>query len=226
MKRFFKIYYNLYVRHKAYKKRNSYSQWGEDQIIKDFFKEKKTGFYVDIGCFHPIMYSNTCLLFNNGWNGINIDLNRTSIDLFEIMRPTDYNFCEAISDKAEEKNLFFDHNFSPVNTIEQSFYKESDKKVAFKKLIKKKIITKKFDDVVKKIPKLPKINFLNIDCEGHDYNILSSIDLNRYSPELICIETHKTDNKEEIHNKDIIKLLNHYKYKIFKRCGPSTLFIK
>ena len=34
------------------------------------------------------------------------------------------------------------------------------------------------------------------------------------------------DNKEEIHNKDIIKLLNHYKYKIFKRCGSSTLFIK
>jgi hypothetical protein len=218
------IYYNLYIRNKAYKKREYYSQWGEDLFIQKYFKDKIKGFYLDIGCFHPIMYSNTFLLFNKGWSGINIDLNQTSIDLFDIMRPKDYNICAAISNTSQSCDLFFDHNFSPVNTIEQSFYEESDKKVAFKKLIKKKIITKKFDDVVKKIPKLPKINFLNIDCEGHDYNILSSIDLNRYSPELICIETHKTDNK--IHNKDIIKLLNHYKYKIFKRCGPSSLFIK
>ena len=93
-------------------------------------------------------------------------------------------------------------------------------------MIKKKIITKKFDDIVNKIPNLPKINFLNIDCEGHDYNILSGIDLNRYSPELICIETHEVDNKEKIQNNNIIKLLNNHQYRIFKRCGPSSLFIK
>ena len=40
------LYYNLYIRNKAHKKRNSYSQWGEDQIIKDFFKDKKKVFYI------------------------------------------------------------------------------------------------------------------------------------------------------------------------------------
>jgi hypothetical protein len=220
------LYYNLYIRNKAHRKRNSYSQWGEDQIIKDFFKDKKKGFYVDIGCFHPIMYSNTCLLFDNGWNGINVDLNQTSIDLFNIVRPHDYNFCEAVSDKIQEKDLFLDWYLSPISTIEKSFYDESDKKVAFVDLIKKKIITKKFDDIVQKITNLPKINFLNIDCEGHDYRVLSSIDLDHYSPELICIETHKVNNEETIMYQDIIKLLKNYSYKFLKKCGPSTFFNK
>ncbi len=220
------LYYNLYIRNRAHRKRNSYSQWGEDQIIKDFFKDKKKGFYVDVGCFHPIMYSNTCLLFDNGWNGINIDLNQASIDLFNIVRPHDYNFCEAVSDEIQEKDLFLDYYLSPISTIEKSFYDESDKKVVFVDLIKKKIITKKFDDIVQKITDLPKIDFLNIDCEGHDYNVLSSIDLNHYSPELICIETHKFNNEETIMYQNIIKLLKNYGYKIFKRCGPSTFFNK
>ena len=73
------IYYNLYIRNKAYKKREYYSQWGEDLFIQKYFKDKIKGFYLDIGCFHPIMYSNTFLLFNKGWSGINIDLNQTSI---------------------------------------------------------------------------------------------------------------------------------------------------
>ena len=227
------LYYNLYIRNKAYKKRNSYSQWGEDLIIKDFFKDKKKGFYIDIGSFHPIMYSNTCWLFNNGWNGINIDLNQTSIDLFNIIRSSDYNFCAGISNNIEEKDLFIDHDFSPINTIQKSFYDSASKNIAFKNLIKKKIVTKKFSDIIKKVTNLPKINFLNIDCEGSDYNVLSSIDLNKYIPELICIETHEVNkDKREINNKqthlynNITELLKKNHYKIFKRCGPSTIFIK
>ena len=227
------LYYNLYIRNKAYKKRNSYSQWGEDLIIKDFFKDKKKGFYIDIGCFHPIMFSNTCLLFHKGWNGVNIDLSQTAIDLFNIIRPNDYNFCAAISNNIEEKDLFIDHDFSPVNTIQKSFYDLANKDIAFKNLIRKKIVTKKFSDIVEKIANLPKVNFLNIDCEGHDYNVLSSIDINHYRPELICIETHDVNmltreiiTKETPSYKNLIGLLNKHNYKILKRCGPSTFFIK
>ena len=227
------LYYNLYIRNKAHKKRNSYSQWGEDQFIKDFFKNKEKGFYIDIGCFHPIMFSNTCLLFNKGWRGINIDLNQTSIDMFNIIRPNDYNFCAAISNQIEEKDLFIDHVFSPVNTIQKSFYDQSNKAIAFKNLIKKKIVTKKFSTIIEKIPSLPKVNFLNIDCEGHDFNVLSSIDIGHYRPELICIETHDVDmlsreisNKETESYKKIIELLKKHRYKILKRFGPSTFFCK
>ena len=96
-----------------------------------------------------------------------------------------------------------------------------------------KIVTKQFSDIIKKVTNLPKINFLNIDCEGSDYNVLSSIDLNKYIPELICIETHEVNmDTREINNKqthqynNITELLKKNHYKIFKRCGPSTFFSK
>ena len=57
------LYYNLFVRHKCFIKKKQYSQWGEDQFIKDFFKDKHKGVYLDIGCYHPFAYNNTCLLF-------------------------------------------------------------------------------------------------------------------------------------------------------------------
>ena len=218
------IYYNLYIRNKAYKKREYYSQWGEDLFIKNYFKNKKDGFYADIGCFHPIMYSNTCLLFNNGWSGLNIDLNKTSIDLFKIMRPNDYNICAALSDQQEETDLFFDHNFSPVNTLSKSVYDTSNKNVSFKKMNKKKISTLTFEDIIKKIPNSLAIDFLNIDCEGYDFYVLKGLNLKKYSPKLICIETHDVyGNPVEMHDK-IIKFLKDYNYSHLKRCGPSSFF--
>ena len=78
------LYYNLYIRHKGFIKRERYSQWGEDQFIAEYFKDTDKGIYLDIGCFNPFMYSNTCLLHNKSWSGINIDINPTSIDLFKI----------------------------------------------------------------------------------------------------------------------------------------------
>ena len=71
------LYYNLYIRHNCFVDRSRYSQWGEDLSIIEFFREKKNGVYFAVGCFHPLMYSNTCLLFKNGWNGLNIAINPT-----------------------------------------------------------------------------------------------------------------------------------------------------
>ena len=220
------IYYNLYIRNKAHKKREYYSQWGEDLFIKEYFKGKKKGFYVDIGCFHPIMYSNTCLLFNKGWFGINIDLNQTSIDLFNILRPNDYNICAALSNTIEKRDLFFDHNFSPVNTIDKSFYHWSNKKVAFKNFKKKAIVTQTFADAIKNISNLPRIDFLNIDCEGFDYLILKAIDLENYAPELICIEIHDEEGNKTSIFEDVNNLLQRNNYRFVKRCGSSSFYNK
>ena len=116
------LYYNLYIRHKSYLKREQYSQWGEDQFINEFFKEKRNGIYLDIGCFHPVMYSNTCLLHRKGWRGINIDINPTSIDLFNIVRPKDTNLCTTINETKETFKVYYDDPFSPVNTLDKQFY--------------------------------------------------------------------------------------------------------
>jgi len=215
------LYYNLYIRHKCFLNRKQYSQWGEDIYITSFFKNKKKGFYLDIGCFHPYMYSNTCLLYKKGWKGINIDINQTSIDLFNIARPHDMNLCTAVSEKKKEFNVYFDDPFSPVNTLSENFYK-SLKKTFFKNGQILTVKSKKFQEIIDKDRKI--IDFINIDAEGLDFEILKQIDIKRYQVKLLSIETHNVDGSKMEYFELIKRFLEKDGYFIFKRVGPTTLF--
>ena len=182
---FYKIYlyYRLIYKEKYYIKRKTYAQRGEDLFIFNYMKKKKivNGTYVDLGAFHPIKYSNTCLLFNNGWSGLNIDLNQTAIDYFDIVRPKDNNICCAISNKEEKIKVFINSIFSPINTINKKHAKKFN--FASKNELSYTVKAKKFNSICKK-----KFDFLDIDIEGSDFMVLKSINLKYFKPKLICIE--------------------------------------
>jgi len=105
------------------------------------------GTYVDLGAFHPIKYSNTCLLFNNGWSGTNMDLNQTAIDYFNLVRPKDNNVCCAISNKEDKVKVFIDNIFSSINSINKKHAKrfnfDSKNKLSYS------IKAKKFNSICK-----------------------------------------------------------------------------
>ena len=217
------LYYNLFYRYRAFKKKTSYSQNQEDLFIDDYFKNCKNGFYVDIGCYHPIRYNNTALLFNRGWKGVNIDMNQTSIDLFNIIRKKDINICAAISNANKEVTQFTDHPFSPVNTIDKNFSKAISKKLSTKNFLEKKIFTYTFDYIIKKNKtKINTIDFLNIDVESHDFEVLQSIDLFNFKPKIICIEIENPlDNSNY---KKIKNYLQRYNYYLIKKIGLNGIF--
>ena len=111
-----KIYlYYYYFKFNFFSKK-TYSQFGEDIIIKKYFKNF-IGKYVDIGCYHPIKYSNTALLYKKGWTGINIDLNKTTIDLFNFTRLRDKNIFACLSDREKIVDIYIDNEFSALNSI-------------------------------------------------------------------------------------------------------------
>ena len=119
----FKLYlFYFYFKINFLTKKHSYSQFGEDLIIINFFKSYK-GRYVDVGCFHPIKYNNTFLLYQNGWSGINIDLNKTSIDLFNASRKRDTNIQACLSDVEKDNFIYFDSEFSALNSINEDNFK-------------------------------------------------------------------------------------------------------
>ena len=216
------LYYNLYIRHKCFINRSQYSQWGEDLSILKFFKDKKNGIYLDVGCFHPLMYSNTCLLFKNGWSGINIDINPTSIDLFKILRPLDFNICTALNEYEKEFKVYFDHPFSPVNTLDKSFF-DSNKSNFFKDVSFKIIKSKSIDEILN-LSKYKEIDFLNIDVEGLDLQVLVQLVPNKLKPSLISIETHNVDGSKSKDCDKINDYLKNCKFNAYKRVGPSTLY--
>ena len=202
------LYFKIFWLEKAWLKRKSYSQCGEDLFVKKFFQNKQKGFYVDLGAFNPIKYNNTYLLYLKGWSGINIDLNKTSIDLFNIWRKKDRNILAAVSDKKTKTKIYIENIFSPLNTISFKFNDNISKTKSYY------ANTKKFSDIVKK-----KIDFLNIDIEGMDFKVLKSINLNTYKPKLICIEIFGLNNVNKVK-----RYLKSKKYFYLKKIGPSYFF--
>ena len=170
----------------------------EDTAVLDYFKGKKNGFYIDVGCHHPTYINNTYLLYKQNWSGINIDISQFSIDLFNYMRPQDLNYNCAISNKNKTVKIFYQKEFSQLSTI-----KSIQAKSVFQGNIKEKDIQAfSLDEILNRDKyKNTKIDFLNIDVEGADLEVLEGLSFDKFKPELICLEIHdKEVKKSEIYN--------------------------
>ena len=179
---FFKILYFTFQYLKSkFKPRIINANWGIDIIVNSILKNKKVGIYVDVGCHHPLINNNTYLLFKRGWKGINIDLDYSSVDMFDYFRPNDDNQKIALGDKKGLKNLYFFHNRAPKNTLNELSGKGA-------KLIKK-IKTDTLNNIIKKSKiKIKNIDFLTIDVEGNELDVLKGLNLKKYRPKVICLE--------------------------------------
>jgi len=209
---FYKFFLNLkLIQKKIISKKNYYSFSGVDVIIKDIFRNKKKGFYVDVGCQNPIKNNNTYLLHKKGWFGLNIDLDKDNIDFFNVSRPNDENINTAISNKVGQTDLYFYHRKSPINTIDKS---TSDFQKANVSQIKK-IQTNTLNNILNNSKyKNTKINLLSVDVEGHELQVFEGLDFNLYKPEVIVVEVLDLNVKKlEIKNLSIENLLNTELYK-------------
>ena len=193
-------------------KKISYSYGGVDSLVLNIFKNQEKGFYLDIGCGHPIKNNNTYLLNKKGWSGINIDLDEENIDLFNAYRTKDVNLAVAVSDKQGEANLYFYHNKSALNTISKENADFQKAKVSEIKKIKTQTINK----IIENSPfKDRKIDFLSVDVEGSELSVLKNFDFKKYSPKVIVVEYLDLSLKKlEIKNLNIDNFLKSNIYKL------------
>lgn len=170
---------------------------GEDLVVKNFFKKKK-GFYIDVGCYHPLRMNNTQLLYTKGWNGINIDVSKFAIDLFNHLRPDDLNYNCAVSNKNEIIKLYFQKEQSPLITSKMDHVK----KHFTGRINEKKIEAFSLDEIIERGKfKNTKIDFLDIDVEGSDFKVLKGLSFDKFQPKLICVEIlEKKIKKSDIYN--------------------------
>ena len=185
------IIHNIYIKHKYFIPKKSYSMDGEDLIIFDYFKNKKKGFFIDVGCYHPIHRNNTFLLYKKGWQGLNIDIHSFSIDLFNYIRTKDLNYNFAVSDKNEKLNMYYQKELSQLSTIEYG----QAKKVFQGPIKEKKIQALTLNEILKKSKIEKKIDLLDIDVEGADLKGLQGLSFDKYKPELVCVEIHEKSIK-------------------------------
>lgn len=67
----------------------SYSQEGEDVVLRRLFDSQPSGFYVDIGAHHPVRLSNRYYFYRCGWRGLSVDAAPGSMEMFRRLRPRD-----------------------------------------------------------------------------------------------------------------------------------------
>ena len=217
MKNIFRYWYYIYYRPKIFFTKKTYSMLGEDIFVNNFFKNKQYGFYVDVGAYHPLDGNNTTLLHQKKkGNGINIDVNPFSIELFTYVRKSDLNLNIAISNQKKSVKLYFRKKINMLNTLSKKIAK-----IHFRNGFQEKIVkTNTLNNILEKSKyKNKKIDFFNVDVEGNELNVLKSLNFKKYQPTLICIEIH---NHEEMYNQNsdylkrnpIHKYLSKKKYKV------------
>lgn len=170
------------------KYRKTYSQSGEDILINNIFilRGIKKPSYLDIGANDPYFLSNTALFYIKGSRGINIEANPNLHKKFNRIRSNDINLNIGIGLKED----ILDFYIMEDNTLSTFSKMECDKMVAQGKPLKevKRISITTVAKVLEKYCGGQFPDFLSVDVEGLDFEIIQSIDFNNSRPKVICVE--------------------------------------
>ncbi len=209
--------------------RKTYSQTGEDIIIDSVLRSLKIDMpsYLDIGANDPWVISNTAWFYKHGCRGITVEPNPRLYKRIMRKRSRDINLNVGIGPNGGS----FPFYIMSSDTMSTFSKEEADKLVkeyGFKieRVIDVPIVS--IQEIVDKYCKGKFPDFLTIDTEGMDYEILKSIDYSKNYPKVICAETREYGEGIEAgkHESDIEILLMANGYKIYANTYLNTIFYK
>ena len=164
-----------------------FSHGDEELIIRDFFEDRKNGFFVDIGANHYQVDSTTLYLEKFlGWSGIAVDaVGDFEAGYFENrMKTRFFSFC--VSDRSGESVDFYvaDKNYLRRSSLRESWAKK------YGRSHHRRIPTIRLDDLLER-EGVQRIDFLSVDVELGEPAALAGFDIEKYRPALVCIEMHR-----------------------------------
>ncbi len=161
-----------------------YSQQDEELVIRDFFDDRKGGFFVDVGSAHWEELSTTYFLEKHlGWSGIAIDAQARYAEGYKKYRPRTKFFAYAVSDKSGETLKFY--LAWGLSSLDPDWHKPFSQGEGKPKMVDVRSIT--LNDLLEQ-NRVAKIDFLSMDIEGAEPAALAGFDIEKYHPELVCIE--------------------------------------
>jgi FkbM family methyltransferase len=168
-----------------------YGQDGEDLILNRLLEGQPHGFYIDIGAHHPVRFSNTYLFYKRGWHGINIDAMPGSMRKFERVRPRDINIECGVA-ATSGKLMYYRFNEPALNTFD-SIEAQRKNQSPYQLLNTIEVSVERLDALLDRyLPVGQQIDFLSVDVEGRDEEVLRSNNWSQYRPRFILAETLRT----------------------------------
>ena len=217
MNRLKRIYQN-YIKPFA---NRSWSQEGEDMILRRLFGNRGSGFYVDVGAHHPRRFSNTHYFYRQGWRGINIEPNPDGHALLKLFRRRDRNINCGVSDQ-EGTLPYYRFDEPALNTLDRDTAERQSKKYRLigEDQVRIARLEKILDD---NMPADTVIDFINIDVEGHDLNVLQSNNWDKYRAEIVIAETIGNDMTQAL-GSDTAKFMAAVDYTLIAKTVNSVIF--
>lgn len=196
----------------------SYAQNREDIIIDAFFEGKLKGVYVDVGANHPIVDSVTKFFSLKGWTGVNIEPNPSLARQLKTDRPHDTVVVKGVSNK-KGKETFRMYGNTGLSTFSKSIKNETGTVYdVFKQDYQdSEVEIDTLGNILDSIDGLQTVDFLKIDAEGLEYEVLAGNNWKKYHPELLCIEANHTEH-------DWRAILEKEGYKLFFNDGLNEYF--
>ena len=178
----------------------SYAQNAEDVRLRRAFRHQSSGFYVDVGANNPVNFSVTKHFYEHGWTGINVEPIRALHELIQRDRPRDVNLNVGCSNRPGTLTL----HVARGQASGMSTFTEEERRVHEAKGFQ-------FDTVTTKVVTLASIceehlagrtiDFLSIDVEGHEREVLEGADLGKFRPRVIVIEATRPNSTEPTHER-------------------------
>ena len=201
----------------------SYSQEGEDLILRRIFGKKPVGFYVDVGAHHPKRFSNTYIFYQQGWCGINIDALPGTKELFDKQRPRDINLEIPISEKTEELT-YYEFDDPALNGFSEELSNMRNESTPYKILATRKMTARPLADILDEyLPDNQVIDFMTIDVEGWDLKVLKSNDWSKHKPKMVLVEIKDTD-LGDVGSIPVVDFLKEHGYRPYAKCVNTWIF--
>jgi FkbM family methyltransferase len=170
------------------KYRKSYSQCGEDIIVARLLRDMniEKPFFIDIGANDPIIYNNTYLFYKNGARGICVEPNPTICKNIKRVRPLDTCLPIGIGTENGQGELYIISNnaLSTFSKEEALLSTKEGHTITSTITVPIKTLTQIIKDC-----NIESVDYLSLDIEGLDFEVLKSFDFNQIKPKIICIET-------------------------------------
>jgi len=206
--------------------KKSYSQCGEDLIVKFIFDSLSIAkpSYIDIGAHDPFLISNTALFNELGSRGINIDPDDNLLEKFKAVRPEDINLNIGVGPEKSKMELYI-MSEKALNTFSK---KEAENcvKEGLEIIDTKSVDILTLDEIINKYNNGIFPEFLSLDAEGFDFDILKSIDYNKYYPKVICVETISfSKTGKGVKNQELIDFLISKDYLLYADTHINSIFV-
>ncbi|MHC4617544.1 MAG: FkbM family methyltransferase [Planctomycetota bacterium] len=192
-------------------------------ILRRILEKREHGFYVDVGAHHPKRFSNTYHFYRNGWRGINIDAMPGSMKAFNKIRPRDINLEMAVSSR-RQKLVYYAFDDPALNSFSEKLSLERNGKNGNKIIFTKERETLTLREILDTyVPKGTQIDFLSVDAEGLDFEVLQSGDWNKYRPAIVLVEA-KGNSLESATQTDVYRFLLDKGYALFAKTVNTLIF--